>query len=95
METFAIVIKTRNQWLDIPDCEETNVTLAQGDPFPKWSVDEDNVIRYADRPQWCLNVVDNLLKLSKNPIQWTRKSSKLLLKSLQFACNGNLICCKI
>ena len=94
METFAIVIKTRNQWLDIPDCEETNVTLAQGDPFPKWSVDEDNVIRYADRPQWCLNVVDNLLKLSKNPIQWTRKGSKLLLKSLQFACNGNLICCK-
>ena len=82
METFAIIINDTNQWLDIPDCEESIVEVANGDPFPKWTIDEDNVIRYADRPSWCLNKEQNRLCLSQNPISWTRKGSKLMLKSL-------------
>ena len=93
METFAIVIKDTNQWLNIPDCEESIVEVANGDPFPKWTIDEDNVIRYADRPSWCLNKEDNRLCLSKNPICWTRKGSKLMLDCLQFACQGDSIHC--
>ena len=93
METFAIIINDTNQWLDIPDCEESIVEVTDGDPFPKWTIDDDNVIRYADRPSWCLNKEQNRLCLSKNPICWTRKGSKLMLKSLQFSCIENTIFC--
>ena len=93
METFAIIVKDTNQWLDIPDCHETQVRLQNGDPYPKWMKDEDNVIRYADRPSWCLNVIENILCLSEEPISWKFLGTKLVLGNLQVSAFEDVIFC--